>query len=92
MTNENRKSNSPIIILRKFQMTTFNEEPLAQTQLREKQKVFTLQSDIQLIKLRSESQEERYKNIDKTMVELIDKQVSSQKKQLLRKYGKRIAC
>ena len=46
--------------------------------------MFALQSYIELMKLRSESHEERYKNIDKEMVELIDKQVSSQKKQLLK--------
>ena len=73
-------------------MKTFNEEPLAQTQLREKQEVFALLSNIQLMKLRSESHEERYKNIEKAMVELIDKQVISQKKQHLKRYGKKIAC
>ena len=64
-TYEIWKNNSPIIIPRKFQMQKINEELIAQTQLREKQVMFTLQSEIELMKLRSESHEERYKNIDK---------------------------
>ena len=47
--------------------------------------MFTLQSEIELMKLRSESHEERYKNIDK---EMIDKKVSGQKKELLKKIWK----
>ena len=37
------------------------------------------------MKLRSESHEEIYKNIDKEMVELIDKKVYGQKKELSKK-------
>ena len=87
-TYENWKSNSPIIIPRKYQMQKINEEPIAQTQLREKHVVFMLQSEIELMKLRSESHEERYKNIDKEMEEMIDKKVSGQKKELLKKIWK----
>ena len=50
--------------------------------------MFTLQSEIELMKLRSESHEERYKNIDKEMEEMIDKKVSGQKKELLKKLWK----
>ena len=50
--------------------------------------MFTLQSESELMKLRSESHEERYNNIDKEMEEMIDRKVSGQKKELLKKLWK----
>ena len=44
---ETWKNNSPVIVPRKLQMSKINGEPLAQTQLREKQVMFNFQSEIE---------------------------------------------
>ena len=82
---ETWKNNSPSIIPRKFQMKEINEEPLTQTKLREKQAMLNFETEIELMKLRAESHQERYQKIDTEMGELINKKYSGQKQEMLRK-------
>ena len=56
-----------MILPRKFQMKTFEGEPITQTQRREKQVVYNYQTDIELLELRAGSHEEKCQTIDKTM-------------------------
>ena len=66
-------NNSPPIIPRKMQMKPIKGEPKSQTKLREKQVIQNFQTEIELMKLRAESYEEKFKNIDSEMEELINK-------------------
>lgn len=85
---ETWKNSAPIIIPRKLQMKQINGEPLSQTQLREKQVLLNFQTELELMKLRAESHQERYQKIDNEMEEIIDKKWSGQRKELLKKQWK----
>ena len=87
-TYDTWKNNSPVIIPRKLQMKQINGEPLTQTQLRESQVMFNFQSEIELMKLRAESHEERYKKIDKEMEDLLEKKLSGQRMEVTKKLWK----
>ena len=84
-TYETWRNNSPVIVPRKLQMGKINGEPLAQTQLREKQVMFNFQSEIELMRLRAESHEERYKRIDSEIDDIIEKKLSGQRKEMMKK-------
>ena len=81
-------NNSPPIIPRKMQMKPIKGEPESQTKLREKQVIQNFQTEIELMKLRAESHEEKYKNIDSEMEELINKKVSGQRGDQVKKLWK----
>ena len=87
-TYEIWQTNSPVIVPRKFQIKPIRGEPLSQIKLREKQVAFNIQSEIDLMKLRAESHEERYQTIDKEMHEQFNKKVSGQKRELVKKLWK----
>ena len=70
---ETWKNSSPVIIPRKLQMNPIREEPLAQTKLREKQVPLNLETELELMKLRGESHQEKYQQIDKEMEDIINK-------------------
>ena len=74
-----------MIVPIRLQMSKINGEPLAQTQIREKQVMFNFQSEIELMRLRIESHEERYKRIDSEMDDIIEKNLSGQRKEMIRK-------
>ena len=84
-TYETWRNNSPVIVPSRLQMSKINGEPLAQTQLREKQVMFNFQSEIELMRLRAESHEERYKRIDSEMDDIIEKKLSGQRKEMMKK-------
>ena len=69
-------------------MKQIRGEPITQTKLREKQVIFNIQSEIELMKLRAESHEERYQATDKEMQELLEKKLSGQRKELMKKMWK----
>ena len=63
-------------------------EPEAQTKLREKQVLQNFQTEMDLMKLRAESHEEKYQKIDSEMEEIISKKVNGQRKDHLKKLWK----
>ena len=87
-TYEIWQTNSPVIVPRKFQIKPIRGEPLSQINLREKQVAFNIQSEIDLMKLRAESHEERYQTIDKEMHEQFNKKVSGQRRELVKNLWK----
>ena len=95
MRNENTvntsvtwKNNSHVIVPRKLQMSKINGEPLTQTQLREKQVRFTFQSEIELMRLRAESNEEHYKRIYTEIDDILVNKLSRQWKEMTKKLRK----
>ena len=87
---ETWRNNSPVIVSRKLQMSKINGEPQAQTQLREKQVMFNFQFEIELMRLRAESHEERYKRIDSEMDDIIETKLSGQRKEMMKKLWRRV--
>ena len=87
-TYETWKNNSPVIVPGKLQTSKINSEPLAQTQLREKQVMFNFQSEIELMRLRAESHEERYKIIGSEMNNILEKKLSGQRKEMTKQFWK----
>ena len=85
---ETWKNSSPVIIPRKLQMNPIREEPLAQTKLREKQVLLNLETELELMKLRGESHQEKYQQIDKEMEDIINKKINGQRRELLNKLWK----
>ena len=85
---ETWKNNSSPIIPRKMPMQPIKGEPEAQTKLREKQVLQNFQTEMELMKLRAESHEEKYKKIDSEMEEIISKKVNGQRKDHLKKLWK----
>ena len=85
---ETWKNNSPPSIPRKMQMQPIRGEPEAQTKLREKQVLQNFQTEMELMKLRAESHEEKYQKIDSEMEEIISKKVNGQRKDHLKKLWK----
>ena len=75
--------NYPIIISKKLQLKKIVGEPLNQTQRREKQCMENYRADIDLLDLRSESQESNFTAVDKEMHDLIARKSSGPTKELL---------
>ena len=69
-------------IPRKFEMKPIDEEPLSQTQRREKQVMYNFQTDIEL-QLRADSNEEKCQSFDNAMEELISQKTTGQRRAMI---------
>ena len=87
-TYETWMNNSPVIIPKKVQLKEITGEPLNQTQRREKQCMDNYRAEKDLLELRAESHEAKYKTIDKEMHELLVKKASGRTRDILQKWWK----
>ena len=87
-TYETWMNNSPVIIPKKVQLKEITGEPLNQTQRREKQCMDNYRAEKDLLELRAESHEAKYKTIDREMQELLVKKASGRTRDILQKWWK----
>ena len=66
-------TSTPIILPRKLQVKSISDEPERQRRLREKMALDKFHTEIELLKLRAESNEEKYKSVDEQMAIEISK-------------------
>ena len=85
-TYETWMNNFPVIIPKKVQLKEITGEPLNQTQRREKQCMDNNRAEKDLLELRAESHEAKYKTIDREMQELLVKKASGRTRDILQKW------
>ena len=87
-TYEAWKNSAPMNVPRKFQMKAIEGEPLTQTQRREKQVLYNVQTDIEFLEVRIRSHEEKCHTIDEAMEELICQKAIGKRRELVKKHWK----
>lgn len=82
-TYEDWRNTTPIILPQHLQMYPINGEPEDQRRRRERQVLDNFKTEKDLLELRAQSQEEKYRRIDEEMSSIISEKVTGRKREIL---------